>query len=193
MLPPATQNWRWNANIRLLPFREQQPVYDTAMNWGGGIQDLSIGWDQGCPAPWDGGPWDVNMPGMRCPSDGAPPRHATTHNNTYTTNYVFSHGDWVAYGEDFAENRGAFIAIEGIYKEEYEGNSFASITDGTSNTVAMSERCIGSNRAREILGGIVVNQNATCNEPWDCNPAECLATVGTHGQYDPSYWGDCRD
>jgi prepilin-type N-terminal cleavage/methylation domain-containing protein/prepilin-type processing-associated H-X9-DG protein len=189
--PPHALNWRWGAHIPLLPFREQKQVYETAMAWGDGPSDMRV--PEGCPAPWDGGPWDVDMPGMRCPSDGAPPRHTSRPNNTFMTNYAFSRGDWVAYGEDFGHPRGLFSAEAGTYKENIKGRTFSSMADGTSNTVAMSERVTGANRATQILGGIVVNQNATCDEPNVANPQLCMATKGPNGMYLPSLSGDCRD
>ena len=52
-------------------------------------------------------------------------------------NYVFSHGDWIA-GQDEKFSRGVFTPDVRI--------TLDSVVDGASNTLAMSERCIGPER-----------------------------------------------
>jgi prepilin-type processing-associated H-X9-DG protein len=173
--PPHATNWRWNAHHRLLPFNEQRGVWQIAQNWSGE------------PAPWDGGPWDVVIPGMKCPSDGAPARCG---DNTSSTNYMFCRGDYVARAEEFNHPRGMFTAKEGTYKQNIKGNTFADASDGTSNTAAMSERVIGYQRQTMVLGGAVVNGTAVGS--WSsCNPSICLAQVGVGGNFLPGL--DYRD
>jgi prepilin-type processing-associated H-X9-DG protein len=134
------------------------------------------------------------VPNLKCPSDGADARIG----NTGTTNYMASRGDWLSSSEDWGGDgirRGFFIPREcypRTYKTSYTaGSSFSDIRDGSSNTIAMSERVIGYNRARMILGGIAIYSTAINDNPYAANPQSCYATVGANGQYLPS--ADVRD
>ncbi|MHB8865816.1 MAG: DUF1559 family PulG-like putative transporter [Pirellulaceae bacterium] len=182
--PPHTTNWRWNSTIRLLPFMEQTAVHDVAMTWA------PSPWfpDQGTmcgPAPWDGGPWDVIIPNIKCPSDGAPARIDWW---GCTTNYMYSRGDWASWGEDWNCPRGFFTAKPGQYKQNIKGRSIGAVSDGLSNTIAMSERVIGWNRADRIKGGVIYYPQAYGSDPHNplvATPIQCMATVGLNGMYLP--------
>ncbi len=191
--PPHTTNWRWNSMIRLLPYMEQTQAYDVAMTWapspwfaGRNPSGDADGSGMCGPAPWDAGPWDVIIPNIKCPSDGAP---ASINDWNCTTNYMFSRGDWASWGEDWDCPRGFFTAKPGQYKMAVKGRSIGSISDGLSNTIAMSERCIGFNRSNRIKGGVVLHLPAfgsDPNNPVDDTPIQCMATVGVNGMYLPS-------
>ena len=190
--PPHTTNWRWNAHHRLLPFTEQRPLYDLSMNWGGGPTALGIG-TGGQPEPWNNcgmgqnlAPWNASIPGLMCPSDGAPKWGNGIDggcDNIGTCNYCFSRGDVCTWSEE-ANPRGFFTAAplgdpNGTYKKLAKGTTFSDITDGTSNTVCMSEKIIGAGRANMVKGGLVIN--ATGNA-WDqVVPQDCMAKLGPNG------------
>lgn len=61
--------------------------------------------------------------------------------------------------------------------------NFASITDGLSNTIAMSERAIGGNR-RMVRGGQVIDHTSSVGStPTENQPSSCMSTLGVGGQY----------
>jgi hypothetical protein len=148
--------------IGMLPFIEQGPLYDgiiTQSNTGGGY---------GLPAPWSTADdvfhnnyWKVDIETFICPSEGAEPTNRGE--SPSLTSYKFCVGD------DYHQNHGPpdwwGRDNRGVYQPE-RWVSFASITDGTSNTVMMGEVSIGTRSGRDLKGGVAVNQQA-----WD--PAEC--------------------
>jgi prepilin-type N-terminal cleavage/methylation domain-containing protein/prepilin-type processing-associated H-X9-DG protein len=122
----------------------------------------------------------AQIPMMRCPSE-AGERLINAGENRYTTaaetdsescttapgNYVICNGDSVcpiSAGYDWG--LGKTFATNGLF-HYYSNYSIAAVTDGTSNTVAMSESCVGlgsgststtlediqkSNRYRNVIG-----------------------------------------
>ena len=85
------------------------------------------------------GPYCTMIPEFLCPTDS----------NGFDrvpfmlgyNNYVFSHGDWIT-GQNEKFSRGAFIP--GVWI------SLDAVTDGASNTLAMSERCVCPERDPQI-------------------------------------------
>jgi prepilin-type N-terminal cleavage/methylation domain-containing protein len=127
--------------MRLLPYYEQEALYDQWSTAGtfGGTAFAAYG-----PCPW--GTWDDNytpykqqVDTLMCPSDS---RIWTKGANAEArTNYMFCVGDSIASGgvvgnNDSGETRGVF----GNIRVEI---TFASIRDGTSNTLMLSERLWG--------------------------------------------------
>ena len=155
-----------------MPFMELQAQYDMSMDWNG-PGGMSFGGVAGLqPAPWDScglgdgqAPWNIVRKDLRCPSDPAP-ANATGGNSSSAwqgySNYCFSRGDNGRWSEDNNNFRGVFGAAAlgdplGTYKKVSLGNNFSSITDGTSNTIAMSENVVGKNRQNLLLGGIAAD------------------------------------
>jgi prepilin-type processing-associated H-X9-DG protein len=120
-------------------------------------------------------PWRANIPAYHCPSDGEALNKSATQPGR--NNYCMSVGDYTpTYNAD--PNRGPFGCKKWL--------SFASIRDGLSNTIAMSERCICADQ-NMIKGGIATNQTSavapSSGSPTSNNPAACLSTRGTGGRY----------
>lgn len=166
--PPANTQ-RMSGWVSLLPFYEQQALYDQIS------APLTVG-ATSYPA-WGLSPashtpayplWLVQINALLCPSDGAianKPANAQGYNN-----YRFCVGDNInrTWARDRPDNRGIFGKDSKV--------SFGSITDGTSNTIMLSERLFGNDVTR-IEQGI-----ATAGTGWQTTgvpliPAGCLATV----------------
>ena len=157
--------------IPLLPYIEQVALYDVirAGNVAAGIAPLGpVGW-----GGWNGG-WNVNVPTLQCPSEITPLTARPTPGSPGQNNYCFSRGDSIFNNRDSAALRGVFQFRDGV--------TLSQIIDGTSNTIAMSER------VRSVEQGIGVNPKPTIKEGTaigltnlDTNPATnpgiCLTTA----------------
>ncbi len=125
---------RLSGFIALLPYVEQGPMYAQ-------IQAGAPPINPGGPAAWAGWTvWNVSPGFLTCPSDG------TTFNaptNTQINNYAFCVGDDAVNIRDNRVVRGIFPSTVGV--------KIAEITDGTSNTVAFSERLRANLGVRPLL------------------------------------------
>ena len=117
----ATSNrGRRSGFISLLPFLEQQGMWETIVN----------GTPPEGPSAWSGwGPWNDAPDSLLCPSDAGYPNKDGRHNS-----YAFCIGDRAenANNQNGATVRGMFGVNQTV--------TFAQILDGTSNTILMSER-----------------------------------------------------
>ncbi|MFO1065159.1 MAG: DUF1559 domain-containing protein [Pirellulales bacterium] len=132
---------RLSGFVVLLPFVEQTALWNRIQ---GGETDSAGAIPPGGPAGWYPGtgpayyPWTVSIPGYQCPSDN--PVANSAHG---TNNYAFSMGDNPgntsagAGGTRFNDNN--FVTRTGFSSYSIK-KTFAGLLDGTSNTVAMSER-----------------------------------------------------
>lgn len=158
---------RLNGLVPLLPFFEQQPMYDkikagdaTYPPWGPSGEDS-----------WT--PWNISPTVLLCPSDSGPKNWTSTTSFPFN-NYVFSIGDQVV-GANNTTSRGVFPATR--------STKFRDITDGLSNTLMMSER-LKENRnrgdisARQFRHVIGMKQSVAAIET---SPNACL--LETDGQY----------
>ena len=159
---------RLSAFIELLPYIEQQALYDNIRAGGSGANPNG-------PAGWGGWPvWNVQIASLLCPSDPmTPPAPGSAGQN----NYCFSHGDsinniYIWNTDPLNWSRGLFTAANSV--------TLAMITDGTSNTVAMSER-MRANFAAGSQTKVNIKQGAISNIAVNTNPGLCLATAS--GQY----------
>jgi len=129
---------RLSAFIPLLPFMEQKPLADEIA--AGGTYN-GTKYPPGGPNAWNTGypPFRSQVPLLICPSDKTPPAVNTAARNSY----AFSNGDSI-----FTYNPST-SAIETINQNDRRtrgafGNQlckgFKDLTDGSSNTIAMSER-----------------------------------------------------
>ena len=120
----TANNNRRSGFISLLPFMEQQPMYDQIQAGDGTVAPEG-------PCGWSGwSVWNDAPDTLLCPSDAGPPALST--DTTGLHNYAFCVGDQVASNRDDQTVRGIF---------SYSlCTKFAMIKDGTSNTIMMSER-----------------------------------------------------
>ena len=152
---------------RILPFIEQQPMYDQ-IEAGGNIP------------PYQGvfgnpfAPWYVNLSGFICPSDpGAI--------ETPAGGWDLGHNSYVGCGGDRAEHYSEpNQSKRGIFSGHVRWRKLADVTDGLSNTVAIGEVCVATG-ANNVKGSIAVgwgvgnDQNAALST---MIPANCLAKLG---------------
>ncbi len=149
--------------IHLLPYIEQQALYDRIKNEGTpGTED----------APWNSQAMQdmTQAPaGFSCPSVGYSGKHSQF--NIPPNNYVFSLGDgmWAHYtypgGPNFVGAPDSYVGKRGMfYCAEYK--TFSDCSDGTSNTVGVSECLIPSDQAGTELRVNVANTT----DIWDGTP-----------------------
>lgn len=116
------------------------------------------------PVCWDGNflPWSTQLQVLLCPSAPLTARQ----NNVALKSYAFCTGTTINNNVTGPTN-GLF---EYAYRNRHKG--MRDITDGSSNTIAMSEKGLGIQSTRSILGNGAVLVNGI-----DTNPALCLATA----------------
>lgn len=118
--------------VPLLPFIDQGPLFQViaAGDPANGIPAGGANPNNDGSAVW--APYRVAPPMLRCPSDPGPQSPYSSRPMTMAQNYVFSVGDQVS-ATASNSTRGLFMYQRCMRERD--------ITDGTSNTIAMSERC----------------------------------------------------
>ena len=181
MIPPtrsgdlnSTRNWgSINFHLLLLPYAEQQARYESFIHY----------YDND---PANRGTWPSfeagidalkgNVSYLNCPSDSYSTNPSWT-NSVMKTNYVGSMGDTIyAVGDSSQNSRGAFgggwartedPSTRPLYR------TFASIIDGTSNTVIFAETLTGQAASlRYIKGSVAFNLGTV-------TPNSCVAIRDT--------------
>ncbi len=168
--------------VALLPFIEQGPL---ANRISAGETDSAGSIPPGGPAGWYPGtgpayfPWAQSIPTYNCPSDNP---IKDTGNRWGTNTYAFSMGDWA--GGTASPTR---FNDNGLYDRSPFGSydkpkGFAQMTDGTSNTIALSERVFQGNSRTTSTGFELITKFHVMNFPDALtNPGACIATaVGNH-------------
>ncbi|GHT31515.1 general secretion pathway protein GspG [Planctomycetales bacterium] len=126
----------WAVTLPLLPYIEQQARYDSVMThqYNGSQTDWN-GWD-------DQPPMKGAISAILCPSDS---RSEADSSQTARTNIVVSYADFIngnMDGSGAGNGRSLFVAVK--------WKSFAACTDGTSNTIAISETCASNDSGSKI-------------------------------------------
>lgn len=168
---------RRNGFISLLPFLEQNNTYEQVAN------DLGA-------APWNGRDYwrEFSFDGFVCPSS-IPPRNFNS-GQTTPKNYHMCLGDRLR------NKDGAMQTTRGMFQRGRVSNgqvtnklTFASITDGLSNTMAFSERISMGDESRPEQGAF-----AALTLDGNSSPSDCTAALtGTWtGRIESSRWNDGR-
>jgi prepilin-type N-terminal cleavage/methylation domain-containing protein len=178
---------RKSAFIMLLPFLEQKPLADRIAT---GETISGTVFPPGGPAGWYPGtgprypPWDTQIKLVICPSDKLVLPTATQHGRN---SYMFSLGDTIGgettptVSQDTRHNSNN-VFMRGIFGSQ-RCKGFNHITDGSSNTIAMSERVWGNNRGAFTATGEDVRTASVLNvSAIPTNPGSCLANA-TGKQY----------
>ncbi len=182
--------YRLNGFVALLPFIEEQAAYDA-------IND-----DQTIPInrrnPWNGDDiWRCSIDAFTCPSSTKP--NSFNSGQVILNNYRMSMGDSVCHHDGDLTNY-----CRGVFKRGYNhgcgaaphdrhpGFSFSDIPDGTSTTVAMSEKIAMTDAAKVMTGGWA----RAVNQDNNVTPAECVALapggINNNGAIEDSRWNDGR-
>jgi prepilin-type N-terminal cleavage/methylation domain-containing protein len=176
--PPPQHNWaRASGFIPLLPYVEQQALYNQIVTGGNGNPPYG-------PTAWSAWVvWDVTLPAFQCPSDGGGMRSSTNRNN----NYAFSRGDTIV-GVNNATS-----ATRGIFAYGNPTIKMSDITDGTSNTVAMSERVKHADVTIGARPQVAIKEGIMTGISVQTGPGACLATVSGNYYTTPAqvkgFWG----
>jgi prepilin-type N-terminal cleavage/methylation domain-containing protein len=198
-LPPRIGgDWRVGVNyapsgiMRLLPFMEQNNLYQQISSPqvfdGVSFPPFNV-------PSWDTRylPWRANISVFVCPSDGI----ASSPGTLGKSNYRFSNGDWFSWW-GYPGTRGPFEvwALYDGWDQWYQRNviNISAITDGTSNTLAISERAVaGPGTEGTIRSSVALNQSTAVNYDGTSSPIACMALRGTGGRYAPGVptgnWG----
>jgi prepilin-type N-terminal cleavage/methylation domain-containing protein len=139
----STAYRRFSATYCLFPVMEQQALFDA-------IRSNNI------QVPWTttGGYVQTNFSTVQCPSDG-------NSKNTWTYgaggNIVMSHGDGVISSEHYTVGGAGDVSSRGMFFPQF-WKSMSSVTDGTSNTIAISETIVPATTGggRQVKGGVAV-------------------------------------
>ncbi|WP_417392006.1 DUF1559 domain-containing protein [Gimesia sp.] len=173
----ATSNRaRLSGFVGLLPYMDQAPLFNKIS--AGDSTRPPMG-----PCAWCGwSVWNVKIPMLLCPSDGR------NKQSTRVNNYVFCIGD-TATGINGTNSRG-------LFPYRY-GTRIRDITDGTSNTIAMSEHIRAnyggstSNASRRHNEGIALSQDPA-NNPGACmslaSGANWVSGTSVKGKHGTSLW-----
>ena len=163
--------------VGLLPFIEQSALHDqiTSTSTFGGVTYPPYASYFGRTTAYL--PWVAMIPTYLCPSDpGAAERSSE---GTGRNSYCFSVGDWTPHswssGTRLMGTRGPFA-----FRKNF---NFRAVTDGLSNTIAMSERCLGVGGPRVKGGGVTNQVGALDTDPTKNSPIVCMGTLGTGGMY----------
>jgi len=158
--PPVGNCQAISGWLRLAPYYEQQAIYSM---WSTTLTVGATTWQPYGPCPWGATngsypPFLTQVPTLLCPSDGAiTNKTATQHGRT---SYMLSLGDSISQSYQNGSNRGPFGNNSSIV-------TFANITDGTSNTLMLSER-IFANTANKVRQGSYYGAAFTLTQPKSC-------------------------
>ena len=136
------------------------------------------------PDPWNNGyvPWQANMSSLLCPSSNLPPNYQES--NVGQRSYHFCVGTSIA--SYSAETNGCFSfqTLNPSGAPNCLGTNIQKglrdILDGTTNTIAISEKGLGATQTSRTIFGQSVYPYTVAN--LTANPTICLATA-TNGNY----------
>lgn len=156
---------RHSGFVGVLPYIEQGPLFNQIS--ANNFQNVA----------WDGNfvPFRAEIPGFKCPSDVEKPRGT---NDIGRTNYMFARGDSAWDHNQWAGNGGR--GMRGMFTGQAKARRFGDVTDGLSNSIAMSERTVGQQGLNVLDGGTVVGIGSNFRNN---NPSECATRVGAGKRY----------
>jgi len=199
--PGAGGGWNGNqtAFVPLMPYFEETARHADIQSQQHADGYFSPYHDHAC--------WKGSMTALLCPSDsGSRDGHTPSGHTTgpqIAANYCFSEADFILeeYGRA-GNNRSPFgmklisgdkganpASVAGWRSGNWGGGSaygMSGITDGTSNTVIMSERVATPGNGQDIVEQIKGGVYGQGFDMWNSRPAACAARKGAGGQYIPN-------
>lgn len=190
------ESFCYSTFVALLPFMEQAPLAQEIHNYPASTR-LNV---TSIMTPIDSPsspPWRVQIPALLCPSG----HYAETIHPSFltgATSYLVSTGDFPMHNSS-RETDG--YKITGVGRGPIKTKSWASlasVTDGTSNTVAYSERVIGrvssggGGKSLRMVDtyvamawkyGTVKSPNPTASGQTPLYPSKCMEFMGVGGDY----------
>ncbi|MDR1963604.1 MAG: DUF1559 domain-containing protein [Planctomycetaceae bacterium] len=190
----------------LLPYLEQTAIYDTVkQNASDTGLKTGVTANDRFVTPWTGSyvpaggtdtiasPWAAKISTFMCPSEAN--KNVSDEMTMGVTSYRCNRGDlWMDWA--YNESRGPFG------NGRFTKNNFAAITDGTSNTIFISEAPVGSavTKTTKVLGGIAFTSDSSGSS---AKPKTCADQRGTGGNLIDAVnntgtntsgrrWGDAR-
>jgi prepilin-type N-terminal cleavage/methylation domain-containing protein len=204
----------YSGTTLLLPFMEQQPLFDTIIARinesiaNSSIRPFPSAIDYLSPTSrtdteletgernmvndYPGNPFATQIATFRCPSDTA--KRFGNGERWGRINYAWNYGDMPQWTNSYAP-----LGYRGIWLYGRNGRkiTFSHVTDGTSNTLLFTEIATSeSYDDRRVRSGIVYNSSITRNNA----PSDCAAERGSSGNFVSSTtrsikgwsWGDGR-
>jgi prepilin-type N-terminal cleavage/methylation domain-containing protein len=160
----------------LLPYLEQESVYQVFLS---GIEKTALTTTDGNAVAGtiriddDGNTvFQTKMPSFLCPSERN--QNILNDNPLGLVSYFGNRGDAWVY-DDWRLARGMFSS------GQYCTIGIESVTDGTSNTILLSESTIGLNAGSKVLSGIAEPSWAASDNPQHA-PSECYVFRGANGE-----------
>jgi len=188
-----------SAFVVLCPFMELGAIYDQIDQFG--YSDWLSGEGQRSTSTY----LYTILDSFLCPSDGTGRKRTGT--NQPMTNYRLCYGDYPVHSGQFwgngsttnpgprdigTTNANICNANRGVFTMQI-GNTFGDIADGLSNTIAFSERLIGSDNRKAREGyiidtaiGIPPGFQNTVTTTSDGKVTVCMAKMGSGGNIDSS-------
>ncbi len=150
---------RFNALVMLLPFIEQTALYDMEANrTRNGADGAWTCWAWNKDYYGDPSAWTHVVNVFHCPSDGENKTDRIPRATVQSTNYRLCRGDRITLMNENRESRGLFD------RQDLFEKTVASVSDGTTNTIAFGEACVGSPNTRlRMKGGLGVHAFADTN------------------------------
>jgi prepilin-type N-terminal cleavage/methylation domain-containing protein/prepilin-type processing-associated H-X9-DG protein len=177
---------RLSGFMGLLPFLEQAALFNIVQ---AGDVGGTFGWQPGGPEGWSTTVWwyPGPMEVLMCPSESGGPGASTTETRAHS--YAFCMGDHIAGGTSSRDARGLFA---------YQRCSrFRDATDGTSNTIMMSERIraefgIGTQPEVRVKHGLMTGIAAIATNPSACMAEQLngfyINAAGVKGRFGTRRW-----
>lgn len=172
---PGNNGWRLSAWVGVLPFIEQQRLWETISS-SEDVFDGSLAYQSMGPAPWSAAyePWRTEVSTLRCSSDpgaGLPSMGRTNYSlclgdaiqHLDTGQPVFKKGSWSELAEDrvAASARGIFVPRKAM--------RFRDVLDGLSNTIMAGEIVTDlGDRDRRSMSPLRIDLRSLLNDPTTC-------------------------